>query len=257
VTGGLSVDGLTVRFGGAVAVDGFSFTAPPGRITGLIGPNGAGKTTTFNACTGIIRPAAGTVGLDGVDVTRVSVAARARRGLGRTFQEVELFDSLTVAANVAMGREGSLAGANPLRHVVGHSGDRRAVDAVTAEALEMCGIAELAPARAGSLSTGHRRLVELARVLAGRFHLLLLDEPSAGLDEHESEAFAGILRRAVAERGVGIFLVEHDMALVMAVCEHIHVLDFGRHLFSGTPDEVAASAAVRDAYLGAEVGDVA
>jgi len=257
MTSGLLVDGITVRFGGAVAVDDFSFTAPAGRITGLIGPNGAGKTTTFNACTGIIKPAAGAVHLDGADITRLSPAARARRGLGRTFQHVELFDSLTVAENVAMGNEAAMAAANPIRHVLGRSGDRREVEQAAAAALHLCGIDNLAALRAGSLPTGHRRLVELARILAGRFHLLLLDEPSAGLDERESERFAAILRRAVAERGVGILLVEHDMSLVMAVCEHIHVLDFGRRLFSGTPSEVADSAIVRDAYLGAEVGDVA
>ena len=254
---GLAVDQLTVRFGGAVAVDSFSLEAPTGRITGLIGPNGAGKTTTFNACTGILAPSTGAVRLDGKDITRLAPAARARRGLGRTFQQVELFDSLTVAENVAIGREGALAAANPLRHVIARSSDRATVAAATAEALELCGIAELASRRAGSLPTGHRRLVELARALAGDFHVLLLDEPSAGLDEGESDAFAVILRRVVDERGTGILLVEHDMALVMDVCAHIYVLDFGKPLFSGTPREVGSSHIVRDAYLGAEIDDVA
>jgi ABC-type branched-subunit amino acid transport system ATPase component len=257
MTTGLSVHDLTVRFGGAVAVDCFSFDAPRGRITGLIGPNGAGKTSTFNACTGILTPSTGTVCLDGHDVTRLSPAARARRGLGRTFQQVELFDSLTVAENVAIGREGALAAANPLRHVVARRHDRSAVAAATASALEVCGIGALAGVRAGSLPTGHRRLVELGRALAGDFHVLLLDEPSAGLDEGESDAFAAILKRVVAERGTGILLVEHDMALVMDVCEHIYVIDFGKPLFSGTARDVASSHLVRDAYLGAEVDDVA
>jgi ABC-type branched-subunit amino acid transport system ATPase component len=254
---GLSVHDLTVRFGGATAVERFSFDAPTRRVTGLIGPNGAGKTTTFNACTGLLAPTAGSVRLDGADIRRLSSAARARRGLGRTFQQVELFDSLTVAENVAIGREGALAAANPIRHILGRSGDRAAVQEATAEALELCGMTALAGVRAGSLPTGHRRLVELARALAGRFHVLLLDEPSAGLDESESETFAAILQRVVAERDTGILLVEHDMGLVMDVCEHIYVLDFGKPLFSGTPAEVASSRIVRDAYLGAEIHDVA
>ena len=254
---GLHVRDLTVRFGGAVAVDSFSLDAPTGRITGLIGPNGAGKTTTFNACTGMLTPTGGRVELDGADITHLPPAARARRGLGRTFQQVELFDSLTAAENVAIGREGALAAANPVRHILGRRGDRAEVQAAATEALDLCGIADLAGTRAGSLPTGHRRLVELARALAGCFHLLLLDEPSAGLDERESDAFAAILRRVVAERGIGILLVEHDMALVMEVCEYLFVLDFGKPLYAGTPVEVRSSTVVRDAYLGTEAVDAA
>jgi ABC-type branched-subunit amino acid transport system ATPase component len=254
---GLAARDLTVRFGGAMAVDAFSFEAPTDRITGLIGPNGAGKTTTFNACTGILAPTSGSVWLDGKNVTHLSPAARACRGLGRTFQQVELFDSLTVGENVGIGREGALAAANPLRHVFTRRGDRTDIAAATAHALDLCGISELADVRAAALPTGHRRLVELARALAGRFHMLLLDEPSAGLDAGESEAFSAILKRVVAERGTGILLVEHDMTLVMDVCDHIEVLDFGEHLFSGSPSEVSASSVVRDAYLGTEAHDAA
>jgi ABC-type branched-subunit amino acid transport system ATPase component/branched-subunit amino acid ABC-type transport system permease component len=250
---GLEVANLTVRFSGVVAVHDLSLSAPTGRITGLIGPNGAGKTTTFNACSGLLRPASGTVSLAGRDVTRLSAPRRARRGLGRTFQRMQLFESLTVAENVALGREAGIVGANPLAQIVPRPGDRRATMADADEAMALCGIEGLSGIPVVSLSTGQRRLVELARCLAGRFDVLMLDEPSSGLDRRETTAFAEILRRVVAERGVGILLVEHDMALVMAVCEQIHVLDFGVHIFAGSPAEVAASEAVRTAYLGEAV----
>jgi len=246
----LAVDDLVVRYGGVVAVDGFSFEAGTGRITGLIGPNGAGKTTTFNAATGLVRPAGGRIRLGDRTVTRSTTASRARGGLGRTFQKMELFDSMSVAENVAMGAEGVRAGWNPLRHLVGAPGDRRRAIAATADALALCDISDLAEVRAGSLSTGQRRLVELARCLAGSASVLLLDEPSSGLDHGESERFGALLRRVVDERGVGILLVEHDMALVLDVCDSIYVLDFGRPIFAGTPDEVRASHVVQAAYLG-------
>jgi ABC-type branched-subunit amino acid transport system ATPase component len=249
---GLAVDGVRVRFGGLVAVDGVSLAAPVGRITGLIGPNGAGKTTTFNACSGLLKPNEGAVRLDGVDVTGLSVPGRARLGLGRTFQRMELFDSLTVTENVALGREAGLAGASPLRQLVAGRAAVAAVRAATDEALELAGIAALSGQLVANLSTGQRRLVELARVLAGRFHMLLLDEPSSGLDGEETEAFGGVLEQVVREKGAGILLVEHDMSLVMRVCSHVYVLDFGQLIFDGSPDEVRASDEVRAAYLGSE-----
>src|SRR5436309_11829954 len=160
---GLTVRDLTIRYGGNVAVSGFSLAAPLGRVTGLIGPNGAGKTTTFNACSGLLRPSAGRVSLFGADVTNLAPSARARLGLGRTFQRMELFDSLTVAQNVRLGREAALAGRNPLRQLISTAADRRAIAAAIAEAIDLCGIGDLAGLPAGSLSTGQRRLVELAR----------------------------------------------------------------------------------------------
>jgi ABC-type branched-subunit amino acid transport system ATPase component len=252
--GGLEVDGLTVRFGGHVAVNSLSFTAPRGRITGLIGPNGAGKTTTFNACSGLLEPAAGRIRLDGRDITRLGPPARARLGLGRTFQRMELFGSLTVAENIAVGREAGLAGASALRQVFRRPGERRAVVAAVDRALEVCGLGPLAGRRADSLSTGERRLVELARAYASDFGLLLLDEPSSGLDHHETEAFGAVLTGLVAERGTGLLLVEHDMALVMGICDELYVLDFGTLVFHGAPDEVRRSDVVRAAYLGSDAG---
>jgi len=248
----LVVSNLRVQFGGLVAVEDFTFSAPSGRITGLIGPNGAGKTTTFNACSGLARASRGEIVLGERDVTHYPAARRARMGLGRTFQQMRLFDSLTVAENVAIGREASLAGASPLTQLVSSRSDSVAVRHRSAEALDLCGITELANIPAGSLSTGQRRLVELARCLAGPYSVLLLDEPSAGLDQSETRRFGEILTRIVEERGVGILLVEHDMALVMKVSAHIYVLDFGKQLFEGTPSEVTQSPIVQAAYLGSE-----
>jgi len=247
---GLVITDLTVRYGGNLAVDAVSLEAPLGRITGLIGPNGAGKTTTFNACSGLLRPSGGSVTLLGRDITGLGPARRARLGLGRTFQRMELFTSMTVAENVALGREGRLAGANPLWQQVGTRRQRAEVRSATDEALEVCDIADLADQPVGALSTGQRRLVELARVYAGGYQLLLLDEPSSGLDHRESERFGAILRRLVGQNGVGILLVEHDMALVMAVCDYLYVLDFGELIFQGTPAETSESPIVRAAYLG-------
>jgi ABC-type branched-subunit amino acid transport system ATPase component len=250
---GLVVSSLVVRFGGLVAVDDVSLSAPGGRITGLIGPNGAGKTTLFNVCNGLLRPARGSVHLDGRDITRASTARRPQLGLGRTFQRIALFDSLSVRENVALGREGSLAGSLPWRQLVAGRGEQRLVTEAADEALATCGITGLANRPAGSLSAGDRRLVELARVLAGGFSMLLLDEPSSGLDDHESQRFGEILTAVVRDRDVGILLVEHHMELVLGICDYLYVLDFGRLIFAGTPDDAVTSDVVRAAYLGTAV----
>lgn len=251
-TGGLRVENLTVRFGGLVAVRDLALQAAPGRITGLIGPNGAGKTTTFNACTGLNRPSSGRIYLGGRDISHSGQAARGRAGIGRTFQLIELCESLTVAENVALGRECGLAGANVIRQLVATPAEWRETRAAATSAMDLCGITHLAERQVGELSTGQRRLVELARCLAGPFTMLLLDEPSSGLDRTETEAFARVIERVVAERGVGVLIVEHDMALVMKICQYIYVLDFGELLFEGGGAEVRASEKVRTAYLGAD-----
>lgn len=246
----LGLDGVRVSFGGLVAVDDVSLAAPAGKITGLIGPNGAGKTTMFNVSSGFLRPTAGCILLAEDNITRAGVARRARAGLGRTFQRMELFDSLTVKENVALGYEGRLAGFNPLGHVFSRHGVKTATAVAAASAMEVCDIAHLADETPGSLSTGQRRLVELARCLAGPFRMLLLDEPSSGLDRHETARFGEILQQVVRERDIGILLVEHDMALVTEVCDYIYVLDFGRLVYEGAPPDVMASTVVRNAYLG-------
>ena len=249
---GLRLVDLQVRFGGLVAVAASNLGAPVGQITALIGPNGAGKTTTFNACSGLLRPTSGKVFLDGHEVTRSSPSARARRGLGRTFQLMELYDSLDVRQNVGLGREAALAGANPLRHIVASRAQRALVAKQVDHALTLCGIGDLADRSPGELSTGQRRLVELARAVAGDFRLLLLDEPSSGLDPTETEAFGLVLRSLVNTGRTGILLVEHDMSLVMAISDYCYVLDFGSLIFEGTAEEMAASAVVRTAYLGSD-----
>jgi ABC-type branched-subunit amino acid transport system ATPase component len=248
---GLVVDGISVRYGGHLAVDKVSLDAPVGRLTGLIGPNGAGKTTTFNACSGLVRPS-GRVELFGRDITRLPPHARARRGLGRTFQRMELFDSLTVVENVCLGREASYAGPFPWSHLRSSSSERRRIRAAAEEALEVCGLGDVRNRQPIDLSTGQRRLVELARVIAGEFRILLLDEPSSGLDVTETRRFGQVLRSLVDERHVGILCVEHDMSLVMTVCDYIYVLDFGEPIFEGNPAQVAESDLVRAAYLGSD-----
>jgi len=250
---GLAVQELTVRFGGLVAVDDISLKVPPAALTGLIGPNGAGKTTTFNACTGLLRPSGGKVRLFGHDVSSMSPQRRAQRGLGRTFQRMELFDRLTVAENVAMGREARFAGSRPLGALWHPVREQKAVKEMAEEAIELCGIAPLRDRPAGLLSSGQRRLVELARAIASDFKMLLLDEPSSGLDLGETEQFGRILTQIVAGRGTGILLVEHDMSLVTRICDYVYVLDFGKLIEEGPTREVMASETVRAAYLGTEV----
>jgi ABC-type branched-subunit amino acid transport system ATPase component len=250
---GLVAAGVTVRYGGHTAVNAVSFSAPVGRITGLIGPNGAGKTTTFNACSGLLRVTGGTIRFAGRDITRLAPERRAQLGIGRTFQRMELFESVSVRENVALGYEGRLAGSNPLAHLWASRQERaRAVQAAD-EAIALCELERLADRPVAQLSTGQRRLVELARAAAGGYRLLLLDEPSSGLDHGETARFGEMLRRLMQRSGgddLGILLVEHDMTLVMALCDHIYVLDFGSLIFDGDPAAVRNSAVVRDAYLG-------
>jgi ABC-type branched-subunit amino acid transport system ATPase component len=251
---GLRVEDVTVRFGGLVANDGISFEVPVGRITGLIGPNGAGKSTLFNVCSGLVRPSSGTVWLDGRRLDHLGPPARARHGLGRTFQQMELFESLTVRENIAVGCEAAMAGWNPLNHIISGVRQRRIIRERTDEAIRLCGLAELAESHVSTLSTGWRRHIELARCVAGTYEVVLLDEPSSGLDRRETQHLGEILERIVRERGVGILLVEHDMALVNQVCDHVYVIDFGKQIFDGTTREIGTSDIVRHAYLGEDIG---
>lgn len=247
---GLSTQGLTVRYGGLVAADGVTLDAPLGSITGLIGPNGAGKSTTFGACSGLTPTSDGSVHLFGDDVTAASPYDRAGRGLGRTFQRMELFGSLPVRENVALGIEAGMAGKRPLRHLLTSKADRERIETATSAAIERCGLGDLADTIASDLSTGQGRLVELARVVAGGFDMLLLDEPSSGLGKSETERFGQILQELVRDLGSGVLLVEHDMSLVLSICDYIYVLDFGKLIFEGTPDELVRSPVVQAAYLG-------
>jgi ABC-type branched-subunit amino acid transport system ATPase component/branched-subunit amino acid ABC-type transport system permease component len=253
---GLAVAGLSVRFGGVRAVSGLDLVVPRGQITGLIGPNGAGKSTTFNACCGLVACTSGTISLGGARVDHLSTSARSRRGLGRSFQQGQLYDSFGVRGNVALGTEARLIGSSVPSHFLGNTRHRREIEARTESALSACGITEIANEPVAELPSGLRRLVELARVLAGGFDVLLLDEPSSGLNHAETARFGEILLSVAESEGCGILLVEHDMSLVMDVCSYIYVMDFGKLIFEGTPDEVQASHAVQAAYLGVEeVGD--
>jgi branched-chain amino acid transport system ATP-binding protein len=230
-----------VRFGGIQALAGVDLSADAGAITGLIGPNGAGKTTLFNVISGLQAPTRGRVYLDDRDITAKSVHQRARLGLARTFQRLEIFGSLTVRDNVQVGVE--------LRRRFTRS--RLDVTEVTQQLLERTSISHLANQRADTLSTGQARLTELARALATQPRILLLDEPGSGLDSSESEAFGDLLVDLAAE-GLGILMVEHDMDLVMNVCTHIHVLDFGVKIAEGPPEQIRADERVQAAYLGSD-----
>ena len=232
----LEVRDVSVRFGGHMAVNRASLVVPAGQITGLIGPNGAGKTTLFNVITGLQPPTDGSVHLDGVDITDVSAHKRARMGVARTFQRLELFGSLSARDNVLAAAE--------LNRVA-----RGAPAAVADELLERVGLTARSDQRADSLSTGNARLVELARALACNPTTLLLDEPASGLDEQETERFAEVLQELAAD-GLAILLVEHDVPLVMRLCRQITVLDLGVVLAVGTPAEVQSDERVISAYLG-------
>jgi branched-chain amino acid transport system ATP-binding protein len=238
MTAALQVEDVTVRFGGHLALDRVSLQAEAGAVTGLIGPNGAGKTTLFNVVTGLVTPQSGRVLVDGRDVTRLAPYRRARRGLARTFQRLELFGLLTVQENVELAAS-----------VRGARRPGRDADA----ALEVAGLADVAASRADELPTGTARRVELARALATGPRVLLLDEPASGQNEAETAAFRQVLRTVAAE-GVAVVLVEHDVHLVMGVCHTVHVLDFGRVLAVGTPRQIQGNRAVLDAYLGSVPG---
>jgi branched-chain amino acid transport system ATP-binding protein len=239
----LEAIGVTVRFGGKTALIDTTVRVEPGRITGLIGPNGAGKTTLFNVVCGLQGPNSGRVMLGGHDVTRLSPHKRARRGLARTFQRLELFTSLTVRDNVRVGGD------------IHNRWNRTRGDSAGAaeRVLELTGLAAIADREVSEIPTGQARVVELARALMTEPKVLLLDEPAAGQSDDETEAFGALLRNLVGD-GLAICLVEHDMTLVMDVCETIYVLDYGRTIAVGPPDAVRADPAVVEAYLGTPEG---
>ncbi|MHB1785559.1 MAG: ABC transporter ATP-binding protein [Acidimicrobiales bacterium] len=236
----LRLDSVSVRFGGVMAVDEVSMDVPAGSVTGLIGPNGAGKTTTFNLITGHQPPSAGSVYLNDQDISKLATHRRARLGMARTFQRLEVFGSLTARENILVAAEISK----------GWGKAKFDPKARTDEIIELVGLSQVADDRADAMPTGLARLVELGRTLATRPRVLLLDEASSGLNENESDDLGRLLVR-LAKSGLGILLVEHDIDLVMNISERIFVLDFGRIIAAGPPAQVQADKAVQEAYLGA------
>jgi branched-chain amino acid transport system ATP-binding protein len=236
----LAAHEVTVRFGGHTALDSVSLSVPAGAIVGLIGPNGAGKTTLFNVFCGMEAADRGRVVLNGIDLVNSAPHDRAQRGLARTFQRIELFGSLTARENLLVAAE--------IRRRWGGSGasaSQRVDDAV-----KLTGMSRFADRQADVLTTGQARLVELARAVVTQPRVLLLDEPASGLDAKETEHFADVLR-TLAAQGIAILLVEHDIPLVMQLCERVTVLEYGRVIAEGTAAQVQADQAVVDAYLGA------
>jgi branched-chain amino acid transport system ATP-binding protein len=241
----LEASEISMAFGGNVVLDRVSLSVEQGVVTGLIGPNGAGKTTLFIVISGLIDPTGGRVVLDGRDVTKAGPAPRARRGLSRSYQQLELFTSLSVRDNVRV--------AGDIRNAWGRR-YRINVNAETDRVMGLLGLEDVADREVGELPTARARIIEVARALMTKPRVLLLDEPASGQTESETADFGRLLTQLVSEGELGICLVEHDVSLVMGVCATIHVLDYGEIIASGPPEQIRVDPAVVDAYLGSTEG---
>jgi branched-chain amino acid transport system ATP-binding protein len=246
----LSIAGVSRRFGGLTAVDNVSTTVSKGELVGLIGPNGAGKTTLFNLISGFTPPSAGQIAFKGERIDGMKPFDVARRGMGRTFQNLRIFPNMSVFDNVSVGAVGSL-GAGLGATLLGSRARAAAVSERTFAALEAVGLTADAEELAANISYGKRKYLEIARALAMKPDLLILDEPAAGLNDSETKGLAHFIRGLHAQ-GVTIILVEHDMSLVMAICQRVIVLASGRKIADAPPSAVKADPAVLEAYLGVE-----
>jgi branched-chain amino acid transport system ATP-binding protein len=251
----LSIDSLTQRFGGLVAVNDVSLAMNKGEIVGVIGPNGAGTTTLFNCITGMYRPTGGSIHFDGIDITGKKPYAVTRLGMARTFQNIRLFPNLTVEENVMVGAYPRLQSGfwDALFRLPRHWRDQKAALGKANEVLELCGLSDWRHEYATSLPYGLQRRLEIARAIASEPQLLLFDEPAAGMNEQETQDLTAFIK-SLQGMGYGVLLIEHDMLLVMNLCERIYVLDHGQMIAHGTPGEIKANPLVVEAYLGKGVG---
>jgi branched-chain amino acid transport system ATP-binding protein len=248
---------VSVRFGGIAALDGVSLSVAPGEICGLIGANGAGKTTLFDVISGVRIPDVGHVELHGRPITRWPPHRRARAGLRRTFQRVQVFGWLTIEENLLVAAEWQGGGGGVLADLVGSPTRRRRERERRERAREVlarCGLDQIRHRQAAGLPIGTARLVELGRALVDRPSVLLLDEPASGLDHGEAGRFADVVEAVRADDGTAVLLVEHDVGFVLGRCDRVVVLHLGQVLAEGRPDDIRADPAVRDAYLGAPTG---